>query len=72
MAAQVAGDFSRAQALPTQRNHLGALFAIVRGVVAVGQFTDLGGFNRIRRGAGVAEFGHKSSSHRQALKSNPH
>jgi hypothetical protein len=42
-----------------ERNHLGALLAIVRGVMALGQLTDLGGFYRIRRGAGVAVFGHR-------------
>jgi hypothetical protein len=37
-------------------------------VMALGQVTDLGGFNGIRRRAGVAKFGHKNSSHRPPLK----
>jgi hypothetical protein len=68
----VAGDLARVQAFPTERNHLGALFAVVRGVVALGQLADLSGFGGIARGAGVAKFGHKPSSHRQSLKSNCH
>jgi hypothetical protein len=70
MAAQVTGDLARAQALPTEGNHLSALFAIMRAVVALGQLTDLGGFGGIRRGAGVAEFGHKNPSPCPPLKSN--
>jgi hypothetical protein len=69
MAAQVAGDLAGAQAFPAEGNHLGALFAIVRGVTALSQFKDLGGFGRIGRGASVAEFGHKNLSHRPPLKS---
>jgi hypothetical protein len=54
----MAGDLAGAQAFPTEGNHLGALFAIVGGVVALGQLTDLDGLSRIGRGAGVAVFGH--------------
>jgi hypothetical protein len=43
-----------------ERDHLGALFAIMRGVVALGQLTDLGGFVGVGRGAGLAEFGHRN------------